>query len=329
MHTRPAQPTDIPTIATISARAFQSDELYNFTFPYFREHQRDFRDYFLRRTRLRYWTPGYVFYVAETDAGDHPVNSPTNPDDAKRGGGGGGEEVEGGGERAEEVVGFALYNLQPPAGASLLASSPPLLTPYTAVLERTLASLHNTYIALLQLDRSVSPSRARLWRTQEAAAFRRFWDEQGPVGNEDGRGYYTLQNLCVEPRWQRKGVGARLIELGQREARREGIRVVLTSSEAGAGLYARMGFVRKGELRVEGWRRERRHRREEKMDDPGEGAEGEKDDVEKGDLQNGLVVGEAGEAKGKEEEDWFIVPIFVWEREQEESRAEASPTRLR
>ncbi|MDI1484888.1 MAG: hypothetical protein OHK93_000022 [Ramalina farinacea] len=254
MHTRPATPADIPTIATISAAAFQNDELYNFTNPYFRTHQRNFRDYFLRRARIRFWTPGFVFYVAETDPWDsppppRPPPSSPNPDND-------GDETIIRGAEGGEVVGYALYHPHPPAGTrTLLPSSPPYQKPYTAFCERTLNSLHETYISLLRLDRSVDPARAALWRIQQSHAFDRFWAEQGPVGNEDGRGYFTLQNLCVDPTWQRRGVGKRLIEVGQKEARREGVKVVLTSSEVGARLYTHMGFERIGELRIEGWRR--------------------------------------------------------------------------
>ena len=128
------------------------------------------------------------------------------------------------------------------------------------------------------------------------------------MGNEDGRGYFTLQNLCVEPSWQRRGVGKRLIEVGQKEARRESVKVVLTSSEVGAMLYVKMGFARIGELRIEGWRRGG-----EEM----KGGEGEKGEGE-GDVRNdGVVVREAGEAKGKEE-DWWLVPIFLWEPDSEQ-----------
>ena len=133
------------------------------------------------------------------------------------------------------------------------------------------------------------------------------------MGNEDGRGYFTLQNLCVEPAWQRRGVGKRLIEVGQKEARREGVKVVLTSSEVGAKLYTHMGFVRIGELKIEGWRRVCLERK------AGEGEEKEEADVQ----NNGVVVRKAGEEAKGNEEDWWIVPIFVWEPASEkESRGE-------
>lgn len=70
MHIRPFQPEDISAAASIAVSCFSDDELYNFTNPHKAQYPDDFRAHFVRRLRLRYWTPGYVFYVAVTDDGD-------------------------------------------------------------------------------------------------------------------------------------------------------------------------------------------------------------------------------------------------------------------
>ena len=70
MHTRPATPSDFPDIADISVLSFWNDELYAFTNPYKTTYPSDFRSFFLRRTHLRHWTPGFVYQVAVTDEGD-------------------------------------------------------------------------------------------------------------------------------------------------------------------------------------------------------------------------------------------------------------------
>lgn len=70
MHIRRAQPTDFPTTASISVDCFWEDELYDFTNPYKVQYPDHFRSLFLRRHHQRFWTPGFVFYVAVTDEGD-------------------------------------------------------------------------------------------------------------------------------------------------------------------------------------------------------------------------------------------------------------------
>lgn len=54
----------------------------------------------------------------------------------------------------------------------------------------------------------------------------------------------------MAPEFQRRGVGSMLVREAQRLARRDGVPVVLESSEAGQAMYARNGFERvwEGEL---------------------------------------------------------------------------------
>ena len=70
MHIRPLEPEDISTTASITASCFWDDELYNFSNPYKTQYPDDFRANFVRRIRLRHWSPGFVLYVAVTDDGD-------------------------------------------------------------------------------------------------------------------------------------------------------------------------------------------------------------------------------------------------------------------
>lgn len=52
-----------------------------------------------------------------------------------------------------------------------------------------------------------------------------------------------LRNLVVAPKYQRRGIGARLLEDGLREADARGIQAVLAASPDGLGLYKKHGFV--------------------------------------------------------------------------------------
>ena len=70
MHIRPATPSDFSSTASISVPCFWNDELYDYTNPWRERYPDHFRASFLRRHKLRFVTPGYVFHVAVTDAGD-------------------------------------------------------------------------------------------------------------------------------------------------------------------------------------------------------------------------------------------------------------------
>ena len=70
MHIRPVEPIDFSAIASIAVDCFWKDELYDFTNPYKEQYPEHFRAHFNRRHHIRYWTPGFVTYVAVTDEGD-------------------------------------------------------------------------------------------------------------------------------------------------------------------------------------------------------------------------------------------------------------------
>ena len=70
MHIRLATPSDFSSTASMSVDSFWNDELYVYANPRREQYPDDFRDAFLRRHRLRYWLPDYIFQVAVTDPGD-------------------------------------------------------------------------------------------------------------------------------------------------------------------------------------------------------------------------------------------------------------------
>lgn len=71
MHIRLAEPTDFSAAASMSVDCFWNDELYVYTNRWREQFPDHFRDFFLRRHRLQYWSPAYIFFVAVTDPGDH------------------------------------------------------------------------------------------------------------------------------------------------------------------------------------------------------------------------------------------------------------------
>ena len=52
-----------------------------------------------------------------------------------------------------------------------------------------------------------------------------------------------LRSVAVDPAWQRRSIGRRLVETMLEEARREGLSQVFLLTETAADFFARLGFV--------------------------------------------------------------------------------------
>jgi predicted N-acetyltransferase YhbS len=61
---------------------------------------------------------------------------------------------------------------------------------------------------------------------------------------------WYLKVLAVHPGYQRKGVGAALVDWGIKHARARGEKVYLEATPFGKGLYLKKGFKTVGELHV-------------------------------------------------------------------------------
>ena len=63
---------------------------------------------------------------------------------------------------------------------------------------------------------------------------------------------WRLSNICVDPNFQRRGIGALLIQWGKEQAAREECPIGLSASEQGESLYLSEGFRLYGTIRIEG-----------------------------------------------------------------------------
>ena len=70
MHLRPATPADAFATASISVDSFWNDEFYAHIHPWRAQYPDDFRDSFLRRDRLCFWSSNSVCHIAVTDEDD-------------------------------------------------------------------------------------------------------------------------------------------------------------------------------------------------------------------------------------------------------------------
>jgi ribosomal protein S18 acetylase RimI-like enzyme len=62
--------------------------------------------------------------------------------------------------------------------------------------------------------------------------------------------YWYLGLLGVDPKYQRRGIGAKLVKHGFSIAREGGLPMALEATVAGRGLYSRLGFKTIQRLRV-------------------------------------------------------------------------------
>lgn len=66
--------------------------------------------------------------------------------------------------------------------------------------------------------------------------------------------YWYAGLLGVDPNYQRRGIGAKLVEQGLSMAREGGLPMVLEATVAGKGLYVKLGFKQIRKLEIEGLR---------------------------------------------------------------------------
>lgn len=70
MKIRPATSSDLPTIASIGAKAFADDLSYKHFFPWGKEYPKDFHSYLYNDYKRMLATPGQQIMVAELDGSD-------------------------------------------------------------------------------------------------------------------------------------------------------------------------------------------------------------------------------------------------------------------
>lgn len=230
MHIRPATPSDFPSAASISVLCFWNDELYDYTNPWREQHPDHFRSLFLRRHKVRFVTPGYLFHVAVTDEGDQN------------------HEGEG------TVVAFAVWERR---GTSKVAmvwrkdtfwkrmthviddnGERPCLT-IVPVLERTLLTAQESYLSLLRADKSLHYARLAHFLAEAKSDFASIPE------------MWKMQTLAVHPNFQRRGIASMLLNWGKQQAEKEGVPIGLEASELARPLYLKNGFRKFGNLHIE------------------------------------------------------------------------------
>ncbi|KAI8657991.1 N-acetyltransferase domain-containing protein [Fusarium keratoplasticum] len=93
------------------------------------------------------------------------------------------------------------------------------------------------HFALGRSPEAVSTSHAKEIMTETRNAERLYPDER-----------WRLAFISVSPNHQRRGIGRKLVQWGLDRSEEEGVAAVLEASDAGKGLYEKMGFVEVGRM---------------------------------------------------------------------------------
>lgn len=215
MHIRLATAYDIPATATLSVPAFIDDELYRWMCPRRKIFPSHFRTSFLSRYQIRFWSPRFIFHVAETDEGDKDWSG------------------------TPQVIGYAIWSRR---GESEIARGwRTSQDTWRARLEGALLAVEEWYSDQLRLDKSLDYDVRDRFRSTAADDF------------DDVDEMWKLHNLATDPKFQHRGVGGMLIAWGQEQARKEGVCVGLTASMVGQGLYRKKGFRSYGAIPCSGF----------------------------------------------------------------------------
>lgn len=224
MRVRPITRDDIPGVVDCGAAAFATDALTRWTFPHMAEHQESWRDMSYRRARLRFVTPGTHGFVCMADDDDTPHQSASTVDTEPRGGHK---------SHAGEVMGYVYYERHgvssSPARTVWLQNN----RSFFYALERLLYGIEERYKKLLRLDLAADHRNVALFDDYLSTSRDPF--EPCPEN-------WYVGVLVTHPRWQRRGVGSRLLEWGFARSGEDGIPLCLIASAPGQRLYEKLGF---------------------------------------------------------------------------------------
>lgn len=204
MHTRFLQLCDLSYTATISANAFKSDPDFNTIFPRLHDYPKDFRNFFLRRQKKLLNQSVAVGRVAVADDND--------------------PEEEG------TIIGVAIWERVGDSKAARAWKS--RNQGLGLAIERGLMYLEELYFNAFIGDRSADKRRVATYYASIDTNFLR----------ESCKEYWYLQNLAVDPAYQRRGAGQLLTKWGIEKAREEGCCVALDATIMGQQVYEKLGF---------------------------------------------------------------------------------------
>ena len=215
MHLVPLTRDLIPACATAGANAFAEDNLFLFLRPHKFRYPTYLRSHFVRVLHQRLNTPALVGRVAVSDDNDEWFD----------------ESV------GSEVLGYATWERRGKDFDQKFWGEDSV----GKLFERFTTTLEVKRSSFFRLDPSYDYENLQAYLEAANAG-----DSIFETCLEDYPEHMWLAFLCVDPKFQRKGVGKRLMQWGMKRADQESVPLGLASSPAGEKLYRDCGFEEVG-----------------------------------------------------------------------------------
>jgi len=195
---------DVRVVADIGKETFANDELFAWLYPYKDQYPNDSTRWQLLRLRTRLVERGSHGFVSETEAGDDGWNATIGP----------------------VVVGYVFFIVKGSGEEAQKWQTDSLMNK----IERYLLGWEKYYEQKL-FQRAVDPKALEMYANLKQFSVYKTLDE-----------YWYLGLLGVDPKYQRRGIGAKLVKHGFSMAREGGLPMALEATVAGKGLYSKLGF---------------------------------------------------------------------------------------
>ena len=220
MHLVPLTLDLIPACATAGADAFADDNLFLFLRPHKFRYPTYLRSHFVRVLHQRINSPGLLGRVAVSDDNDDWYD----------------ESV------GSEVLGYATWERHGKNIDHKIWGKDSI----GKLFERFAADLEIRHSKFFRLDPSYDYENLQAYLDAANAAGSIF-----ETCLEDYPEHMWLSFICVDPKFQRKGVGKKLMQWGMNRADKERVPIGLASSPAGEKLYHDCGFEEVGVFLLE------------------------------------------------------------------------------
>ncbi|MCJ1272690.1 hypothetical protein MMC21_000477 [Puttea exsequens] len=246
---RQAEEPDIPAILSLVLTSYRQFPLFNYLYSpleYDKDAAHDTVFFWHRRVLLDLLNPTVMILVAEVPTTLSPTNA--SPGD-------GADPVELESWRMLEwvlrnrklsqasnkmpgsvVAGFAIWKDRLGGRAGPSEKAAVQKTNWINSLRVTLLNLENSFWSMVYQRRDQHPTRYHEYIKAEETLEERYYQER----------CYYLDNLCVDFRYQRLGIGRLLLDWGINIARQRKHSIGTEASVKGVGLYRKMGFEQVG-----------------------------------------------------------------------------------
>ena len=231
---QPLVATDLPGLATLTIANMRHDEMSTFLWPHLDSYLESFRIYLLVKFKQQYNASDTCMFVAKVDGIAVGYSA------WKRIGAKHRDSWIGQRKSTSSSCMFSIQSCGQFNRWSKVYIDADIHTWLLTDIETCLLKLEEMYKGTLCVLRGAPYTRQRDYN-----AYRK--QRQDPFNKITER--WWLDGLAIDPAYQRRGIGSKLMEWGMERSKEEGIPITLDASSAGLRLYQKLGF-REAQLNV-------------------------------------------------------------------------------